>query len=106
MSDGKPRTRDQIDVLMKEGDSVDHKELIEKIEDLFGQNAHKIYDSFSATMVKDTQLGWALLFEGDREETKGETDAREAVETGERKRVEDAELKLYLKLHKKYGKKK
>jgi len=92
-------------VLVKEGDSINHKELIEKLEDLYGQNAHKVYDSFHATLVKDDKLGWALLFEGEREESDAETQLREAQEDAERKRVEEAELKLYLKLHKKYGKK-
>jgi len=104
MSD-KPRKRDQIDVLMTEGDSMEYKDLIEKLEELNGLNAHKVYDSFHATMVKDPQNGWALLFEGDREEDNAETAKREAEETAKKKRVRDAELKEYLRLKKIYGKK-
>jgi hypothetical protein len=56
-------------------------------------------------LEKDNKLGWALFFEGEREESKTETATREANEAATRKRVEDAELKEYLRLHKKYGKK-
>lgn len=101
-----PRKKDPIDVLMSGESTMEYKDLIEKLEELNGLNAHKIYDSFHVTMAKDTKIGWALIFEGDREEDKAETAAREASEAAERKHVEDAELKLYLKLHKKYGKKK
>jgi len=109
MSD-KPKTRDQIDVLMVsnagEPVSVEYQEVIDKLQELHGLNAHKVYDSFHVKLFKDLKVGWALIFEGEREESKEETAAREAKEAVERKRVEDAELKLYLKLHKKYGKKK
>lgn len=111
MSDKKPTTRDQIDVLLETGSSgepitLEYKDLIEKLNDLHGQNAHKVYDSFHATLVKDDKLGLALLFEGEREESKEETTAREAQEKATRKRIEDAELKEYLRLRGKYGKKK
>lgn len=105
MSDEKKTTRDQIDVLMVEGGSSSREDLVNKIEDLFNQNAHKVYDSFHITLVKDAKVGWALLFEGEREESKEETTAREANDKATRKRVEDAELKEYLRLHRKYGKK-
>lgn len=105
MSD-KPTTKDQIAPLLAEGDTVEYQELIDKLNELFGKNAHKVYDKFNVSMVKDPKLGIALVFEGEREETKLETTQREAEEDSKRKRVEAAELKEYLRLHKKYGKKK
>jgi len=105
MSDEKKTRWDKIDVLMAEGDSLPREDLVDKINDLFNQNAHKVYDSFHVTLVKDAKIGWALLFEGEREESKEETAAREANDKATRKRVEDAELKEYLRLNKKYGKK-
>lgn len=105
MSDDKPMTTDQIAPLLAEGDTVEYKELIEKLEELFNKNSHKVYDAFNVSMVKDKKLGIALVFEGEREETKNETAQREAEEAATKKRVEDAELKEYLRLKKKYGKK-
>lgn len=105
MADGNPMTTDRIDVLMAEGDSLLYDDLVDKINDLYGHNAHKIYESFKVTLVKDAKLGWALVFDGEREETKQETAEREATEAAIRKRVEAAELKEYLRLKKKYGKK-
>jgi len=99
-------TTDRIAPLLAEGDTVEYKELIEKLEELFGRNAHKVYDTFNVTMIKDQKLGIALVFEGEREESKEETAYREAEEGAKKKRVEDAELKEYLRLHKKYGRKK
>lgn len=105
MSDDKPMTTDRIAPLLAEGDTVGYKELIEKLEDLFNKNTHKMYDTFHVSMVKDQKLGIALVFEGKREETKEETYRRETNEFATKKRIEDAELKEYLRLHKKYGKK-
>ena len=109
MSDSKPKSKDKIDALFVsnagEPVSIEHQDLIDRVQELYGLNAHKAYDKFYVTMVKDPQVGWTVIFEGEREESKEETAVREAKEASERKRVEDAELKLYLKLHKKYGKK-
>lgn len=105
MSDDKPKTTDQIAPLLAEGDTVEYKELIEKLEELFGQNSHKVYDVFNVSMVKDKKLGIALVFEGERDESKDETKLREAKEAATKKRVETAELKEYMRLKKKYGKK-
>ena len=99
------KTRDQIAPLLAEGDTHNYKELVEKLEDLVAKNTHKAYDKFHVTMVKDDKLGVALFFEGEREETKEETVKREAYEAAKKKRIEDQELKEYLRLKKKYGKK-
>ena len=86
MSDTKPKTTDQIAPLLAEGDTVEYKELIEKLEELYGQNAHKVYDQFNVSLAKDAKLGFALIFEGEREETKEETSVREALEAATKKR--------------------
>ncbi len=105
MTDGKPMTTDRIDVLMVEGAKENYDTVVDKITQLYNHNMHKAYEKFKVSMVKDAKLGWALIFEGEREENKTETAEREAKEFATRKRLEDAELKEYLKLHKKYGKK-
>ena len=109
MTNDKHMVRDEIEVLMAsqsgEPFSVSHIEMVDKINELYGLNSHKVYDKFYVTLLNDKQAGWLVTFQGEREENKEETKTREAHEAVERKRVEDQELKLYLKLHKKYGKK-
>lgn len=100
---------ENIEVLMAsntgESVTVEYKELIEKIDELFKRNMHKAYSKYNVALMKDAQIGWGLIFTGTRDETKEETEKREAIDGAKRKQIEDAELKMYLKLHKKYGKK-
>jgi hypothetical protein len=109
MADEKKHTvQEKIEVLMAsagEAVYVDHKEFIAKVEELYAKNAYRSFVSFSIELIKDEKAGWGLLFVGDREETKEETAKREAMEAAKRKSVEDAELKQYIQLKKKYGKK-
>ena len=54
----------------------------------------------------DLLLGEGELFlVGKRSENEEETKLREAKESISRKNIENAELKEYMRLHKKYGKK-
>ena len=111
MADEKKNTvEEKIEVLMasdKSGEPVivEYKEFVEKTEELYKKNVHRAFTKFNIEMIKDKDLGWGLLFSGTREETKEETAKREAFESAKRKQIEDAELKEYLRLKKKYGKK-
>ena len=114
MADEKKHTvKEQIDVLMYSHDAaerpitttIDLKQFTDKLEDLRAKNAYKAFVSFAIELVKDKELGWGVLFVGEREETKEETAKREAMESAKRKTVEEAELKEFLRLKRKYGKK-
>jgi hypothetical protein len=100
---------DQIEVLMtgieNQANVVEYKEFAEKVEEIYKHNVHKAYEKFNISLVKDKALGWGLIFSGTREETKDETAARETLEASRKKQIEDAELKEYLRLKKKFGKK-
>jgi hypothetical protein len=65
---------------------------------------HKDYEKYYITIIKEKE-STILAFEGARKETEEEKATREAMETLKRKKIEEAELKEYLRLHKKYGKK-
>ena len=106
MTEEKKHTvNEHIDVILSEGESMSREDFADKIEDLYKQNMHKAYDSYSIELVRHKQVGWTLFFNGTREETKQETTKREAEEAAKRKQIEAAELKEYLRLKKKYGKK-
>lgn len=110
MTEEKHMTRDIIEVLMatKAGEpvSVEYKELVDKINELYGRNAHKAYETYHVSFENNKTIGgWALLFTGEREEDNQERVEREAKEAATKKRVQEAELKEYLRLHKIYGKK-
>lgn len=94
-----------IDVVIAEGESLDRTVLIEKIEDLFNKNMHKAYETFSFSLTKTKNFGYALMLNGKRKETDTENKKREAEESIRKRNLEQEELKLYLKLHNKYGKK-
>ena len=105
MSDNKRMTEDIINVIMVENTPMEYTAIIDKVNELHGLNAHKVYTKFNVKLAKDDKAGWALLFVGEREESAEETTIRTAKEAAIKKRVEEAELQQYLKLHKKYGKK-
>ena len=107
---GDKKTVDEkIAVLMAGNDdkanAIEYRAFMDKVEDLYKQNSFKAYDKFNVSLVRDKDLGWGLLFTGTRNETNEEQATREAVEGAKKKQLEDAELKEYLRLHKKYGKK-
>ena len=110
MADEKKHTvDDKIEVLLagieNQSNSVEYKEFIEKVDEIYKRNVHKAYDKFNLTLMKDKDLGWGLVLTGTREEMKEETAQREGTEAAKKKQVEAAELREYLRLNKKYGKK-
>ena len=112
MTDTKHTIHEKIDVLMYSHDSygkpttisIDHKQFIERLNDLYAKNLHRPFVSFCIELVKDNELGQGLLFSGEREEDKEETAKREAAEAAKHKALEDSELREYLRLKKIYGK--
>ena len=106
MSDKQHMIEEIIDGLVKENESMGYKELVEKIEDLYNKNMHLPYEEYAVSMTKIKNVGWALVFNGKRPETKKETAKREAGELASKKLIDAEQLKLYLKLNKIYGKKK
>jgi len=106
MSEDKKHTVDEhIDVILTEGETLEREEFMDKVTDMYNKNMHKAYDKYTITLVRTKEFGWTLFFDGTRDETKDETAIREAEEKARRKQVEAAELKEYLRLKKKYGKK-
>jgi hypothetical protein len=108
MSEDNKMVSEKIDVLFLEGDKpMEYQKFIDKLDELYKRNVHLSYETFEINMtrVKELNNGMAMLFNGNRPETKDEKKAREAGESAKRKIIEEAELKEYMRLHKKYGKK-
>jgi hypothetical protein len=103
--DNKVMVKEVIDIMMIEGEYMDRESFNDKLTDLFNKNMHKAYEKFGVSLHRTKQFGWSLVFMGEREENSSEKKAREAKEIAHKKQVEAAELKEYLRLHKKYGKK-
>jgi len=103
--DKKPTVDEHIDVILIEGESLEREEFLDKVNDMYNKNMHKAFDKYAVKLIRTKEFGWTLFFDGTRDETKDETAIREADEKVRRKTVEAAELKEYLRLKKKYGKK-
>ncbi|MFA5024183.1 MAG: hypothetical protein WC523_04465 [Patescibacteria group bacterium] len=99
---------DKIEVILAGNDdkayTIEYKTFVDKMEELYKLNSFKAYDKFNISLLKDEKLGWGLIFTGTREESVQEKAQREGIEGAKRKQLEAAELKEYLRLHKKYGK--
>ena len=94
---------EEIVALMKPGEQKEVKLFIEELDSAYKTRSHLAYDKFSVSLAtKDGKTG--LVFIGVRRENKDETAKRVAIEEDKQKRVEDAELREYLRLRKKYGK--
>lgn len=96
---------EDLELLLKQDDAaIDYKELIKKLEECHAKYCHKNYDHFSISLfVEGGKSG--LVFVGLRKENTDETKKRVAIEESKQKQAEEAELKTYLRLHKKYSKK-
>lgn len=107
MSEDKKVVSEKIDVLLLEGDKpINYQEFIDRLDELYKQHSHLSYEDYELRLERSKDLnGWALLFNGNRLETNEEQKLRVAQESAKRKTVEQAELKEYLRLKKKYGKK-
>lgn len=99
------KVSEDIEVLAAEGEeksTID--DFIEKLQELKAKHSASVYSDLNVYAVQKKGAG-VLLLSGERDETDVERQEREQRETMERQRVEQAELKEYLRLKKKYGKK-
>ena len=103
--DKKSTVNEHIDVLLIEGEKLEREEFTDKLDNMYKQNMHKAYDKYDVSLIRTKEFGWTLYFDGTRNETSEETQLREASEAVRRKEIEAVELKEYLRLKKKYGKK-
>jgi len=95
---------EDLEVLLKAGDKIDFEQFINNIEEFHNKYCHKNYDHFSVGLItKDGKSG--VVFIGLRKENQEETKKRVAIEEAKAKHAEEVELKQYLMLKKKYGKK-
>lgn len=95
--------KEDIEVLMKPNETKDVKEFIKELDERYNKLCHKAYNSFSVSMVVKEGKSF-LVFSGVRKESPDEIKKRVAVEEEKEKRNEEAELKTYLRLKKKFGK--
>jgi len=95
--------KEQVEVLMKTGVMVDSKEFMEKLNELTTRYG-LMYDRAEVGLVNMDGKG-TLVMNGVRKETAAEMKEREEKDTDKKKKLEEHELAEYLKLHKKYGKK-
>ena len=103
--DKKVMVDEKIDILFTKKETMTSQELIDKLTELYKQHATMAYEKFNVGIEDVKELNSvALVFTGSRPETKDETKVRESKEAVKRKQIEEAELKEFLRLKKKYGK--
>lgn len=93
-----------IEPIIGEGTVESLDDFIESLEELKRKHTTSVYSEFEVTAAHKGGAG-VLLLHGKRDETDEERKVREAREGAERRNIEQAELKEYLRLKKKYGKK-
>jgi len=99
------KVSEDIEVVAAEGqDAVTLDSFIEKLQELKAKHVTSPFSELKVYAVQKKGAG-VLLLSGSRDETDTERQEREQRETMERQRIEQAELKEYLRLKKKYGKK-
>ena len=105
MSDEVKKIRDTIEPIMAEGgETKTLDEFIDELVELKSKHASSVYGDLEVAAVQKAGAGIVLLY-GVRDESAEELKVRENREAGERTNIEQAELKEYLRLKKKYGKK-
>lgn len=92
-----------VEPIIAEGQSQSLEEFVETLEKLKAKHSTSVYKEFEVSAVQQRGAGVLLLY-GKRDETSQERQEREAREERERKTIEATELKEYLRLKKKYGK--
>lgn len=99
------KVNEDVEVLAAEGEEkISLDDFIERLQEMKTKYTASPYTEFSVYAVQKKGAG-VLLLSGSRDETNSEREEREQRETLERQRIEQAELKEYLRLKKKYGKK-
>ncbi len=94
---------ENITTIIKADGSKDIKDLIKELDELYNKHVHQNYERFTVALVPQ-KLKIELVLVGWRKEKPEETKRRIMVEEERDKRNNDAELKEYLRLKKKFGK--
>lgn len=94
-----------VEEIMKLGTKVEAKEFLSKLEEVRSKNAHKAYDRLEFGVDKFLDSNSLVLF-GVRKEGQKEVEERVGKEEAKQKNIEEHELKEYLRLKKKFDKKK
>lgn len=95
---------EKIDTVIVDDQTLGLSDFDDKVSSITSQLGHK-YDSFELSLVKE-KSHVAVVVSGSRQETDQEYTDRSKEEKLLEKRTNDAELKEYLRLKKKYGKNK
>jgi hypothetical protein len=96
---------EKIEEIVRLGTQVESKVFLEKLEELRFKNAHKAFDRLEFGI--ETALGTTSLYlYGVRKEGQKEIEERVAKEEAKNKNLEEHELREYLRLKKKFDKKK
>ena len=104
MSDDIKKVSEIVEVLMSEKGSVEYQQFIDNLAAIYNQNSHKAFDKFYIKLEKNKEIGYMLYLCGERNEIAEEKKERELKEEVHRKGIEEAELKEYLRLKRKFGK--
>ena len=96
---------EDLEVIVATGDkAIDIDDFTSKVDEIKRKNAHKAYDKLSINML--TKSGAAvLMLSGVRKENQQELDERVQRDQVKKKNFEEAELKEYIRLKKKFDKK-
>lgn len=94
-----------VEEIMKLGTKVEANEFLDKLREVVSKNIHKAYDKFEFGVDKFLDNN-SLIFFGTRKESQKEVEARVEKEEAKQKNIEEHELKEYLRLKKKFDKKK
>lgn len=96
---------EDIEIIVAEGqDRLSLSDFTDKIESIRLKHTTSTYNSLSVYALHKKGAG-ALVLAGSRDETDAEEKERGKKEAIERSRVERAEMKEFLRLKKKFGKK-
>jgi len=92
-----------ISIIIRSGESKEIKELISNLEELYNKYCHNNFNKLTVSLlVRDGKSFLNLV--GVRKENEKETKKRIIIEEDKLKRLEEIELKEYLRLKRKYGK--
>ena len=94
---------EKVELLFKDEERMEYSLFSAKLQEAYDRNKHGPYEQYNVGLQKTKDQGVLLVFSGSRKETPAEQQKREAEEAIKQRAMENEELKLYLKLKKKYG---
>lgn len=96
---------EELEVVIATGDqALALEDFVSKVEEIKKQNAHRAYEKLSVSMITKNSAA-VLMVSGVRKENQKELDERVMKEQVKKKNLEEAELKEYIRLKKKFDKK-